>query len=95
MVIIAGSPPGIPGSTNALRIHRMGDAINGSRRPTADPSDPHDLRPTSWSSRATPARVETEMVFQLDCRHATSTRSSARQHHSRISAELLTNCQRG
>ena len=28
MVIIAGSPPGIPGSTNALRIHRMGDAIN-------------------------------------------------------------------
>ena len=21
-------PPGIPGSTNALRIHRMGDAIN-------------------------------------------------------------------
>ena len=28
LVIIAGSPPGIPGSTNALRIHRMGDAIN-------------------------------------------------------------------
>jgi len=28
VVIIAGSPPGIPGSTNALRIHRMGDAIN-------------------------------------------------------------------
>ena len=27
-MIIAGSPPGIPGSTNALRIHRMGDAIN-------------------------------------------------------------------
>jgi pyruvate kinase len=27
VVIIAGSPPGIPGSTNALRIHRMGDAI--------------------------------------------------------------------
>ena len=26
VVIIAGSPPGIPGSTNALRIHRMGDA---------------------------------------------------------------------
>ncbi len=37
VVIIAGSPPGIPGSTNALRIHRMGDAINGAapayRRP--------------------------------------------------------------
>jgi pyruvate kinase len=29
VVIVAGSPPGIPGSTNALRIHRMGDAING------------------------------------------------------------------
>jgi pyruvate kinase len=29
VVIIAGSPPGIPGSTNALRVHRMGDAING------------------------------------------------------------------
>ncbi len=28
VVIIAGSPPGIPGSTNALRIHQMGDAIN-------------------------------------------------------------------
>jgi pyruvate kinase len=29
VVIIAGAPPGIPGSTNALRIHKMGDAING------------------------------------------------------------------
>jgi len=28
VVVVAGSPPGIPGSTNALRIHRMGDAIN-------------------------------------------------------------------
>jgi pyruvate kinase len=28
VVIVAGSPPGIPGSTNAMRIHRMGDAIN-------------------------------------------------------------------
>ena len=28
VVIIAGAPPGIPGSTNALRIHTMGDAIN-------------------------------------------------------------------
>ena len=40
VVIIAGSPPGIPGSTNALRIHRMGDAINGAapayRRPLTD-----------------------------------------------------------
>ncbi len=29
VVIIAGTPPGMPGSTNALRIHRMGDAIKG------------------------------------------------------------------
>ena len=29
VVIIAGSLPGIPWSTNALRVHRMGDAING------------------------------------------------------------------
>ncbi|MBA2715985.1 MAG: pyruvate kinase [Propionibacteriales bacterium] len=29
VVIVAGSPPGIPGSTNALRVHRMGDAKNG------------------------------------------------------------------
>jgi pyruvate kinase len=28
VVIVAGAPPGIPGSTNALRIHNMGDAIN-------------------------------------------------------------------
>jgi pyruvate kinase len=30
VVIVAGSPPGIPGSTNALRVHRMGDAIDGA-----------------------------------------------------------------
>jgi pyruvate kinase len=29
VVIVAGSPPGIPGSTNALRVHRMGDAVAG------------------------------------------------------------------
>ena len=29
VVIVAGSPPGIPGSTNALRVHKIGDAING------------------------------------------------------------------
>jgi pyruvate kinase len=28
VVIVAGSPPGIPGSTNALRVHKMGDAVN-------------------------------------------------------------------
>ncbi|GAA2730166.1 pyruvate kinase [Pedococcus aerophilus] len=28
VVLVAGSPPGIPGSTNALRVHKMGDAVN-------------------------------------------------------------------
>jgi pyruvate kinase len=28
VVMIAGTPPGIPGSTNALHVHRVGDAIN-------------------------------------------------------------------
>jgi len=27
IVIVAGSPPGTPGKTNALRVHRIGDAI--------------------------------------------------------------------
>jgi pyruvate kinase len=27
VVIVAGSPPGTPGKTNALRVHRIGDAI--------------------------------------------------------------------
>ena len=27
MVIVVGSPPGTAGSTNALRVHRMGDAV--------------------------------------------------------------------
>ena len=29
VVIVAGAPPGIPGSTNAMRVHRVGDAIAG------------------------------------------------------------------
>lgn len=29
VVIVAGSPPGIPGSLNAMRLHRMGDAVRG------------------------------------------------------------------
>jgi pyruvate kinase len=29
VVIAAGSPPGIPGSLNAVRVHRIGDAVNG------------------------------------------------------------------
>jgi pyruvate kinase len=27
VVVVAGSPPGTPGSTNALRVHSIGDAI--------------------------------------------------------------------
>ncbi len=44
VVIVAGAPPGIPGSTNALRIHRMGDAINRIV-PAYDP-DPAEPDPT-------------------------------------------------
>lgn len=29
IVIVAGSPPGIPGSTNAMRVHCVGDAVGG------------------------------------------------------------------
>lgn len=39
VVIIAGSPPGISGSTNALRVHRMGDAIKGLAASYRDDSD--------------------------------------------------------
>ena len=30
VTIVAGSPPGIPGSTNAMRVHRIGDASGGA-----------------------------------------------------------------
>lgn len=30
VVVISGSPPGITGSTNDLRVHRVGDAVNGA-----------------------------------------------------------------
>lgn len=29
VIIVAGAPPGIPGSTNALRVHVIGDAVGG------------------------------------------------------------------
>ncbi len=29
VMIVAGAPPGIPGSTNAMRVHQVGDAISG------------------------------------------------------------------
>ena len=28
VVMVAGSPPGTPGRTNALRVHRIGDAVD-------------------------------------------------------------------
>ena len=28
VVVISGSPPGIPGSTNDVRMHQIGDALN-------------------------------------------------------------------
>ncbi|MEY4367782.1 MAG: hypothetical protein RLZ28_1197 [Actinomycetota bacterium] len=30
VVVVAGTPPGITGSTNSLRVHRVGDAVNGA-----------------------------------------------------------------
>jgi len=30
VVVVAGSPPGIPGSTNSLRVHRVGDAVHSA-----------------------------------------------------------------
>jgi pyruvate kinase len=30
VVVVAGTPPGIAGSTNSLRVHRVGDAVNGA-----------------------------------------------------------------
>jgi pyruvate kinase len=35
VVIVAGSPPGVSGTTNALRLHRVGDAVFG-RAPAYD-----------------------------------------------------------
>ena len=75
VVIIAGSPPGIPGSTNALRIHRMGDAVNEvtpayQRTPSRASGTTCDARLSTSarsapSSRATPARVETLIVVPV------------------------------
>ena len=30
VVVISGSPPGIPGSTNDVRVHRIGDVVAGA-----------------------------------------------------------------
>ena len=39
VVLVAGSPPGIPGSTNSLRVHDMGDAKNKVAPAYADLKD--------------------------------------------------------
>jgi len=41
VIIVAGSPPGIPGSTNALRVHRMGDAQDGVVPAYREDPSPH------------------------------------------------------
>ncbi|GAB3675325.1 pyruvate kinase [Angustibacter aerolatus] len=42
-VVVAGSPPGIPGSTNALRVHRLGDATDGVAPAYRDSGEPGDI----------------------------------------------------
>jgi pyruvate kinase len=36
VVVISGSPPGVSGSTNDLRVHRVGDAQNAPEPSWAD-----------------------------------------------------------
>ena len=42
ITIVAGSPPGIPGSTNAMRVHRIGDAAGGAAPAYAEALDEDD-----------------------------------------------------
>jgi pyruvate kinase len=42
ITIVAGSPPGIPGSTNAMRVHRIGDAAGGMAPAYAEALDDDD-----------------------------------------------------
>ena len=44
VVVISGSPPGIQGSTNDLRVHRIGDAKNAVAPVWATPPAPSDPR---------------------------------------------------
>ena len=37
VVIVAGSPPGTAGSLNAMKVHRMGDAVSGFTPPFGQP----------------------------------------------------------
>jgi pyruvate kinase len=44
VVIVAGSPPGVSGSTNAVRVHQIGDAIYRRAKGWADAVDAVDAR---------------------------------------------------
>jgi pyruvate kinase len=44
VVIVAGSPPGVSGSTNAVRVHQIGDAIYRRARGWAEAADAVDAK---------------------------------------------------
>ena len=98
VVIIAGSPPGIPGSTNALRIHRMGDAINEvapAYRRAADPSHGPAHRVQDCRTVETGRTASTRSTPRCaDLPPSPSTRSRA-QRRARDVGGHVENCQRG
>lgn len=47
VVIVAGSPPGIPGSTNAVRVHMIGDAVSAVAPAYVDADSPVIAEPVS------------------------------------------------
>jgi pyruvate kinase len=52
VVIVAGSPPGIPGSLNAMRVHRMGDAVSGAAPAYQSESGADQRDITGWLDAA-------------------------------------------
>ena len=63
VVIVAGSPPGTPGSTNTLRVHQLG-SLSTPRRALSDRGRPAVDRPrsTSCSSSSTSSSVDATTV---------------------------------
>ena len=47
VVVVSGSPPGIIGSTNDIRVHKLGDAVSG-RAPLYTREMPPDPRAVGW-----------------------------------------------
>ena len=91
-MIVAGSPPGIPGSTNAMRVHTMGDAVDGKApayRSRPRSSRPQDFGPTCRSSTATASRRATETWTALGRVHLTPSRSRAHVHRPMMSSDRL------